>query len=175
MDIRPSVEYPSQTESVVELCDFGQGKIIANDVRSVFSLTNKLAASRYQAPELGAGEEYTKASDVYSAGVFVFDILRISVESLPEGSPALIPKMLWEICEGCMDRNPTRRPEAKRVVLELEDLCDDDIPEDRYDLVDMVDLVDIWKTNSGHQNFISLTQEVSPAFSERLRSRPLFD
>lgn len=148
------------TESVVNLCDFGQGKLIIDFSPTSFS--NDLAATRYRAPELVKSLEYTKAADIYSAGVFVFDVLFNSVRSLPEDEPALVPRKLWEICARCMVQEPPNRPTAIEIVFELEHIKDDDFEKENFDLVDLRKLVESW-INVSHEakGFIESSMSVA--------------
>jgi serine/threonine protein kinase len=127
------------TELSVRLCDFGQSGQIQEISPGAFS--NQKAASRYRAPELSArGAMHTKQTDVFAAGIFLFDVLSLAVRNVAgPNDPVLVPRRLWELCQKCTSKDPATRPQAIKAVFELERLKDFEYTAEQqeFDLIDL--------------------------------------
>jgi serine/threonine protein kinase len=125
-----------ETDLTVRLCDFGQSRRVTEISPSAFS--NQRAATRYRAPELsGRNASHTTATDIYAAGIFIFDILALAAMSVEPNTPVPVPRKLWDLCQRCTAKNPEKRPEAIKAVLELENLKDDEYKKEKFDLIDL--------------------------------------
>lgn len=128
----------TDSELSVRLCDFGQSRLVTEVSPGSFS--NQKAATRYRAPELSAkGAVHTKATDIFAAGAFTFDVLSLVAKAVTgPKDPVLVPHKLWELCERCTSREPGGRPEAITAVHELERLKDDEYGEKQnFELIDL--------------------------------------
>lgn len=130
-------KFTKEIDMSVRLCDFGLSRKVTEASPGGFS--NQRAATRYRAPELAVhNAPYTTAADIYAAGVFIFDVLALTALSSSEKAPVLVPRKLWELCERCTARDPSKRPEAIKAVHTLENLKDDDYDEKQnFDLIDL--------------------------------------
>ncbi|RIB10521.1 kinase-like domain-containing protein [Gigaspora rosea] len=134
-------------------CDFHSGNILQHQYGSSFissfitdlGLSKKLKESAskgdvygvmpYIAPEILLGEQYTKASDIYSMGVimaelstgkrpfydYTFDFRLASniCNGLRPGISERTPRCFIELAKQCMDSNPCNRPTAKDISSKL--------------------------------------------------------
>ena len=120
----------------VLLCDFGQSKALTETSRSAFS--NAIAATRYRAPELARkGASETKATDVYAAGVFMFDVFLLVAKHAGDGNPVMVPGELWKICRECIAKKPDDRPLSVVACVRLDELTHGNMTKRSYDLVDL--------------------------------------
>ncbi|KAH8650874.1 kinase-like domain-containing protein [Tricladium varicosporioides] len=131
------------------LCDFGLGKLIRNPAMPAgpSSTTGTMqinqASSAYKAPEVRRGQPYTKAADIFGAGVFMQRAF-LSYERAASATgtgPVELPRKLWELCGKCTAYQPEKRPTAIEAVFEMERVHDDDFTEGKFDLVDMRELI----------------------------------
>jgi serine/threonine protein kinase len=123
------------TESVL-LCDFGQSKALTETSRSAFS--SAIAATRYRAPELARkGAFDTKATDVFAAGIFVFDVLLLAAKYAGDGNSVMVPRGLWKICQECISQKPDDRPSPADACIRLDELTYGEVAECNYDLIDL--------------------------------------
>jgi serine/threonine protein kinase len=133
------------SELSVRLCDFGQSRLVTE--ASPGSFSNQKAATRYRAPELSArGAMQTKATDVFAAGTFTFDVLSLVAKAITGPKiHVLVPRGLWELCEQCISIEPRSRPEAIKAVFTLERLKDDEYGEKQnFELINLREILHHW-------------------------------
>ncbi|RHZ83545.1 hypothetical protein Glove_91g140 [Diversispora epigaea] len=121
----------SQTLSLSFITDFGLCKPVAeNDPENIYGVIP------YMAPETLSRGEYTKASDIYSFGMVMLEVLTsyppyyniphdvnlvIKIrEGLRPEIKCEIPQFLKEIMEKCWNFEPLNRPTAKELKSQLE-------------------------------------------------------
>lgn len=73
-DIKPSNIIISEDRKKVVLCDFGVGKF-KNQQEALTVVGMHYGTPEYMSPEQARGHELTKASDIYSLGIVVFEML----------------------------------------------------------------------------------------------------
>ncbi|RIA87924.1 kinase-like domain-containing protein, partial [Glomus cerebriforme] len=85
----------------------------------------------YIAPEILRGQNYTKASDIYSFGIIMYEVfsglppyhdvshgenLAIKIcQGLRPGFNIKVPKLIVHLIKRCLDANPLNRPTAKEI------------------------------------------------------------
>lgn len=115
-------------DQVAKVMDFGLAKSLAD--RSNVNLSREgqvLGTPKYMSPEQADGKKLTRATDIYSLGVILYEILTgrapyegdsvINILSqlanndpiLPRELNADIPRDLQNICMKCLEKNPKNR------------------------------------------------------------------
>jgi serine/threonine-protein kinase len=134
-DVKPAnviVEPVADGFPTVHLSDFGIAWLVNGSPMSGATVP----FAEYLAPELAPGEPATPASDVYAAGIVLYEVLAglppftgpdpASVAALHRGSqPASIPGLpnpLWLPIAACLDKNPQHRPSASDLAALLRDV-----------------------------------------------------
>ncbi|RHZ46848.1 hypothetical protein Glove_606g156 [Diversispora epigaea] len=126
--------------SLLKISDFGLSKLIGQDIknpekRQIFGVLP------YIDPEVLSGEEYTKASDVYSFGIIAYemvtgfapyydiphnkDLARKICNGLRPKIPFHIPKLITRLIMRCWDARVIHRPTFKELNKELQDYFHD--------------------------------------------------
>ena len=111
------------------LTDFGVARIVEQGSRS----TTVIGTPEYIAPEIADGASPVPASDLYSAGIVLYELLtgvtpftggsplavmRRHVEQQP-GRPDGIPDSLWAAITALLEKNPARRPKDAAAARDL--------------------------------------------------------
>ncbi|RHZ46865.1 hypothetical protein Glove_606g163 [Diversispora epigaea] len=125
---------------LLKISDFGLSKLIGQDIknpekRQIFGVLP------YIDPEVLSGEEYTKASDVYSFGIIAYemvtgfapyydiphnkDLARKICNGLWPKIPFHIPKSITRLIMRCWDARVIHRPTFKELNKELRDYFHD--------------------------------------------------
>jgi serine/threonine protein kinase len=110
-------------EITVKLCDFG---IASNPCAVDGAATVRFVGTEMYMPPSGDEEDYPGARDVYSWGVIAVELLCDDVltteaevrEALENGVKPEIPSVIGDILERCLAKDPTKRPENAKVLLE---------------------------------------------------------
>ncbi|GBC39453.2 kinase-like domain-containing protein [Rhizophagus irregularis DAOM 181602=DAOM 197198] len=96
---------------------------------------NMYGVLSYLAPEILRGQDYTKASDIYSLGIVMYMVisqmppyydvahdeglaLRIC-EGLRPSFNFRVPKLILHLIKRCLDANPLNRPATKEIIMAL--------------------------------------------------------
>ncbi len=110
-------------EITAKLCDFG----IASSPTSVDgAATVRYVGTEMYMPQSDDEEEYPGARDVYSWGVIAVELLSDEVltseadvrEALENEVKPEIPSVIGDLLDRCLDKDPARRPENAKVLLE---------------------------------------------------------
>ncbi|EXX65255.1 Ypk1p [Rhizophagus irregularis DAOM 197198w] len=97
----------------------------------------------YMAPELLRGRNYTKATDIFSFGIIMYEIvsglppyydlshdndlaIKICQGLRPCFSGIEVPQLIVQLIKKCLDANPLYRPEAHEIFKILQDWCSSD-------------------------------------------------
>eukprot|EP00746_Dinoflagellata_sp_MGD_P156467 gnl/MRDRNA2_/MRDRNA2_85835_c0_seq1.p1 gnl/MRDRNA2_/MRDRNA2_85835_c0~~gnl/MRDRNA2_/MRDRNA2_85835_c0_seq1.p1 ORF type:complete len:393 (+),score=66.40 gnl/MRDRNA2_/MRDRNA2_85835_c0_seq1:116-1294(+) len=118
----------------VKVADFGLSKQM-DLVDAAAHMTKGIGSSRWMAPEVYAGNEYSSSVDIYSFGIFMYEVIS---QELPYGSESTEGKFVLKVCLGlrpdttrlptwctmetcalmtsCWSRDPRERPAIEAVV-----------------------------------------------------------
>jgi serine/threonine protein kinase len=155
-DIKPSNVFlhraPGEAGEVVKVLDFGIARFVDSDdpLEPITRTGQFVGTPVYMAPERFAGEKEEGASDVYSVGVLLYEMLtgeapfaaeanpwttlwrqmHTTVTPLHERDPAF-PKALSDMAQRAMARDPGNRPGAREMEDALRALLEDLPPEAR--------------------------------------------
>jgi serine/threonine protein kinase len=123
---------------LVKLADFGFAKVMTSHMTSQFEMSKGIGSSRWMAPEVYAGDKYDSSADVYSFGVFMYEVFS---HELPYGKQALDPRFGLQICYG-------KRPQMSKLpdwcTQELRDLiesCWTAMPSERPTMVTVAEVI----------------------------------
>lgn len=116
----------------VRLTDFGIARVL--DTAGLTTPHAIVGTPHYMAPEAIQGEA-VPASDVYSTGIVLFElltgsppyageplaVLRGHLDETPE-RPDGLPQLVWDLITWCLAKDPDRRPTAAELVTALREL-----------------------------------------------------
>ncbi|MDR1213795.1 MAG: protein kinase, partial [Propionibacteriaceae bacterium] len=111
----------------VRLSDFGIARLVLDGARD---RTVQAGTPHYMAPEICLGDDPLPASDVYSAGILLYELLagrtpfagpgNINKRHLNASPPPLpLQRDLWELIAQMLDKDPGRRPSAAQAAHDL--------------------------------------------------------
>jgi serine/threonine protein kinase len=137
-DVKPANIIVQSRDDTAILIDFGMSFTFAGPDRQEVVRSGSLAGTvAYMAPEIPEGREVTPASDVYSAGCSMYEMLtrRIpfpaesverAIELMSTGHPRRVveirpyaPKPLSDLIAAMMARSPESRPSAEEALQQL--------------------------------------------------------
>ena len=154
----------NQTLSECFITDFGLCKPVSeNDPENIYGVIP------YMAPETLSRGEYTQASDIYSFGMIMLEVLtsyppyyniphdaNLVVKICKGLKPEIkceIPQSLKEIMEKCWDSEPLKRPTAKELKSQLDKYDDGDDDDDDNEIRKQVNK-QVNVANKSNKNFI---------------------
>ncbi|RHZ85075.1 hypothetical protein Glove_71g38 [Diversispora epigaea] len=122
-------------KNLLYISDFGLSKLIEQNVKNSEKI-NIFGVLPYIAPEVLSGKKYTKAADVYSFGIIVYEIVtglapyydiphdrdlarQICIGLRPK-IPFHIPKLIAQVIMRCWDARVTHRPTFEELNKELQ-------------------------------------------------------
>jgi serine/threonine-protein kinase len=113
------------------LTDFGIARVL--EAPGLTAMHVLVGTPDYMAPEVIQGLSATPAADVYGLGVLLYElvvgrppyrggpsmaVLRRHLDLLPVRPPGM-PDTVWSVIDACMQKQPTRRPDAATLVRTL--------------------------------------------------------
>ncbi|RIB24748.1 kinase-like domain-containing protein, partial [Gigaspora rosea] len=120
--------YSNTQRNYVKVAYFG----ISKPLNSESNMKGIFGVIPYIAPEIFIGEKYTKASDIYSFGMVMWEVTSgkrpfadcehdssLILNILEEDRPIIVdgtPQFLRKLMESCWDANPAKRPTATKIV-----------------------------------------------------------
>nr|4HVS_A Chain A, Mast/stem cell growth factor receptor Kit [Homo sapiens]7KHG_A Chain A, Mast/stem cell growth factor receptor Kit [Homo sapiens] len=121
---------------ITKICDFGLARDIKNDSNYVDKGNARLPV-KWMAPESIFNSVYTFESDVWSYGIFLWELFSLGSSPYPgmpvdskfykmikEGfrmsSPEHAPAEMYDIMKTCWDADPDKRPTFKQIVQDIE-------------------------------------------------------
>ncbi len=134
-DVKPSNVLVTHEGRVV-LLDFGVATELQGGTERVPSSDEVVGTASYMAPEQSTGEPQTAASDLYSAGVILYealvgrppfagsfvDVIAMKCRMVPSPPSACalgVPADLEALCMALLDRDPAKRPATGEVLRRL--------------------------------------------------------
>ena len=128
----------------------------------------------YVAPEILRGQNYTKAADIYSFGIIMYEVfsglppyhdvshdnyLAIKIcQGLRPTFNIKVPQLIVDLIKRCLDANPLNRPIANEIFDILESWRDYLYNDSQTEIVEQIKEVD--KINNAGQNYIQMTQVI---------------
>jgi hypothetical protein len=108
---------PSQAIPLIS--DLGEAQLISNQILGRTYYGNP----RYWAPEIWSSHQHNTASDVFSMGRLLFDIVTVNWQIASKNGivSKLIPELILKITIDCQNPRPERRPSALEICQYLED------------------------------------------------------
>jgi serine/threonine-protein kinase len=114
----------------VWLADFGIARLLGEPASTTTGTV--MGTVHYMAPEAISGQDCTAASDVYGAGVTLYELLAGELPftghaaaimhghmTATPSRPAGVPDRLWNLVSGCLSKNPADRPSAAALATAL--------------------------------------------------------
>lgn len=123
-DIKPANVFLEMDESGImhaRLGDLGISKLLHREVQEAMTRTGTPA---YMAPEIQEGSRYSYSSDLWSLGCVLYELLTLqppnfqmrTVHDVLSSVTQACPKVLLNVLEGCLKREPSSRLSAEHVV-----------------------------------------------------------
>nr|XP_032619858.1 ephrin type-A receptor 1 [Chelonoidis abingdonii] len=119
-----------------KVSDFGLSRILENDVEGTYETKGGKIPIRWTAPEAIAHRIFTSASDVWSYGIVMWEVLSFGdkpygdmtnqevMKSIEDGyrlpPPVDCPSILYELMKGCWSYDRMRRPRFQEIQGQLE-------------------------------------------------------
>lgn len=162
-DIKPQNILVSESGDV-KVADFGIA--YAATATAISDASNILGTVRYMAPEQVIGEPVTPASDLYSLGVVLYEMLTGQVPFEAETPVAIFTKHIHEPPQPPDEADPGIPASMSALVLKL--LAKN--PEDRYPNAGML-ISDLWRVIDGEDSLALKNGAVPPATPGRTGTR----
>ncbi|XP_074857907.1 ephrin type-A receptor 1 isoform X2 [Carettochelys insculpta] len=121
-----------------KVSDFGLSRVLENNVEGTYETKGGKIPIRWTAPEAIAHRIFTSASDVWSYGIVMWEVLSFGdkpygdmtnqevMKSIEDGyrlpPPVDCPSILYELMKGCWSYDRTRRPRFPEIQGQLEHL-----------------------------------------------------
>ncbi|CAG8716205.1 10273_t:CDS:1, partial [Ambispora leptoticha] len=143
--------------------DLHSGNILLNSLKSAYiadlglSITANIALKSnpdgvsdgvfgilpYISPEVLNNQSYTKASDIYSFGIIMWEILY--GKSVSYNQKLAMPQFCFSVC--CYDLRPVVNKEAPQCYVKLMRKCWDKYPEKRPSAEDLCEIFEKWQSD----------------------------
>jgi hypothetical protein len=133
-DLKPENVLVTVADPAVQakIVDFGIARLVEGTRLS--RTTGMIGTPHYLAPEIGSGHPATPASDVYAAGVVLYELLfgRVPFDQPtpvavlqahvhePPARPADVPDTLWDPVASMLAKDPDARPDARTAAARLQ-------------------------------------------------------
>lgn len=118
-----------------KVSDFGLSRVLDNDPHATYTTQGGKIALRWTAPESIRFREFTSASDVWSFGIMMWEVMSYGekpywdmtnkqvIQSIGNGmrlpAPTNCPKALHELMLECWSLDPKKRPTFAKIVTDL--------------------------------------------------------
>lgn len=118
--------YPSLTQNVIKLCDFGWSVYQDNKLRTTFCGT-----PLYVCPEILKGKEYDEKIDIWSLGIMMYEMLvgenpfkitreeeliKIVKDEIAIPSYVFVSREARDFLDKCLKKNPNDRVNIKELL-----------------------------------------------------------
>uniref|UniRef100_H2YTU6 receptor protein-tyrosine kinase n=1 Tax=Ciona savignyi TaxID=51511 RepID=H2YTU6_CIOSA len=126
------------SDLVCKVSDFGLSRTLENDPQATYTTQGGKIAIRWTAPECIRFRQFTSASDVWSYGIVMWEVMSYGekpywdmsnqqvLENIQKGmrlpSPLTCPKMLHDLMLECWSTEPSDRPTFAKLLLKLDRL-----------------------------------------------------
>ncbi|GKB63607.1 serine/threonine-protein kinase HT1-like protein [Tanacetum coccineum] len=118
-------------KKLIKLADFGESV-----VEPLYMKSGEVGTLGYMAPEVLSKKQYSHKCDVYAFGIclweiqycdmaYTYDLENIPSDIYKELRPSIpldCPRSLARLMERCWNTDPSKRPETKDVIIELENI-----------------------------------------------------
>eukprot|EP00466_Bigelowiella_natans_P020126 jgi/Bigna1/69282/fgenesh1_pg.8_\ len=131
----------------IKVCDFGLSQIVQKRLSGAVSAAGN---PYWTAPEVMAGAEYTKASDVYSYGVVAWEIfarkrpfpsmnphqatLAVLMEDARPKIPDFVPPAIRDLINDCWQKDAKNRPMFPKIIERLKATIEEGLPRESLSL-----------------------------------------
>ncbi|XP_017308185.2 ephrin type-A receptor 3 isoform X2 [Ictalurus punctatus] len=123
---------------VCKVSDFGLSRVLEDDPDAVYTTRGGKIPIRWTAPEAIAYRKFTSASDVWSYGITMWEVISYGerpywemsnqdvIKAIDEGyrlpAPMDCPVVLHQLMLGCWEKNRSDRPKFGQIVVNLDQL-----------------------------------------------------
>src|SRR6266487_763817 len=123
-----------ETKNYMMVLDYAKSGSLRNYLDTSYNKLNwdnKMFYLHYIAPETLRGQNYTKASDIYSFGIIMYELIsglppyhdvshdnNLAIKICQGLSPKFnikVPQLIVHLIKRCLDANPLNRPTAKEI------------------------------------------------------------
>ncbi|PZR77351.1 MAG: hypothetical protein DLM52_04725 [Chthoniobacterales bacterium] len=116
-DIKPS-NILVRSDGELKLLDFGIAKVVAGEANDVTQATERRLTPKYAAPEQRTSQVSTIATDVYSLGILLSELLNPAPNSVTTSTDAMMERCLRDVIQQATQQDPRKRYPSAGVLAE---------------------------------------------------------